>query len=295
MFKIGFMHPNGGGATPISLSPVNWPNALAINTTTTSSGLITWAEPQTTVTLRVVSSNIQQNPFSGNTNGTFRILTNTSNTTTGATITTYTSLDFNITVNKNTYMWFRLGPAEVSRDVTVYNASNNDILLDTVTITAGPFVTPIFPSVLSTKKIGGSVPQAYDYQLQTIQVSNVPTTTNVFLNWYLTSGSYTARVFYAKNYPGITTTGTSNISSSTLTPDLFTPAFTEIITPGNTLGGGVAISVANGDFLTFIAFSSAGASADPVPGSNTYLEVHSQITNNTSQVIASTNIKTYDS
>jgi hypothetical protein len=286
MFKIGFMHPNGAAVTPISLSAVNWPNATAINTTTTSSGLITWAQTQSTVNLRIVSSNIQQNPFLTNGNGTFRVITNSINDPSlagGATITTYTSLDFTITVNKNTYMWFRLGPAEVSRDVTVYNASNNDTLLDTVTITAGPFVTPIFSGQIGCSRTGG----VYNYTLQTVQISNLPAspTAYVYLNWYLTSGVSLPRVFYAKNYSGITGTGSTILSGQTTTPDAFTPAFTEIVTPGS----GTLISVANGDFLTFAVFKTSPY----VNGSfdSATLDIYNNVS---PQLIASATIKVVD-
>ena len=283
MHKIGFLHPNGGAVTPISLAPVNWPD---INTTTTTSGLITWPTTQLDVVLRIVSSNINANPFLTNTAGNFRVITNTSNTLTGATITTYTSLDFTITVPKDTYVWFRLGPAEVSRTVTVYNASNADTLVDTVTITAGPFVTPIVMALVTTLREGVPI-FSYRYNLSTVQISNLPATPTAFgyLNWFLTSGSNIPRIFYAKNYPGITTTGQSSLAVTSLTPDTFTPPFTEIVTPGN----GTLISVANGDFLTFAVLNTGSYnSGDFALG---VLEIYNNISN---QLIATGDIKTVD-
>jgi hypothetical protein len=292
MFKIGLF---GSTVTsPIVLAAVNWPDAIntAANSTnaTTSSGLITWATTQLTVNLRIVSSNIQENPFLSNTSGIFRVITNTSNTLTGATITTYTSLDFVITVPKNTYVWFRLGPSEVVRDVAVYNASNGDTFVDAFTITAGPFVNPILGGLIADAR--SFTISNHVYTLQTVQMSNVPTSTSIYLNWYLTSGSNLPRIFYAKNYPGITGVGSTTIGypiPTTLTPNTFTPPFTEVVTPGN----GTLISVANGDFITFATLSTS-PSYISYNTDSAYLEIYYYTSPTTSQILANANIKTID-
>ena len=128
----------------------------------------------------------------------------------------------------------------------------------------------------------------YSYTLQTVQISNIPTTANVYLNWFLTSGTNLPRVFYAKNYPGITTTGSTTINLVSDTPDAFTPPFTEIVTPGN----GTLINVANTDFLTF-----ATLKIGPIinlSSDDANFEIYSYVSPTNSQLIASGEIKVVD-
>lgn len=254
MFKIGLL----GSTTPTSpivLSPINWANALALNTVTTGSGLVTWPTTQPTVDLRIVTTNIiQQNPFIGNTAGSFRVITNTANDPNpagGAVITTYASLDFTIAVPNNTYVWFRLGPAETAREITVYNASNGNALVDTVTLTTGPLANPIFISLLGAIRNGSGVT---NYTLQTVQFTNIPTTPTPNVNLYftasLTNGPALPNFYYAINYPGITGPGVSNINGATSSPTAL--GFTLI-----TLGSlGTNISIPNGTLVTLLAEAS---------------------------------------
>lgn len=264
MYKIGFLYPSGaGGGGTVPLPTPDWPNNTTLNTVTsgsTAAGIqVTWPTAELTITLRIVSTNVVVSPApTGNTNF-FRIAIGNSSTLGATPFTTYTSNDFNITVAKGQYVWFRLGPAGVSRTVSVYNASNGDTFLDSFTLVAGPIITPAYvPFVFTRRQVFTTPPNVYKYwynSIQTIQVSSVPTTTTLSLSWSLDVGTQLPKLYYYVNYPGVTTTGSTFISalnpSSPINYDFNTPAgegFTEYIQ------GTSSITVSSNDFITFVAF-----------------------------------------
>jgi hypothetical protein len=266
MYKIGFIYPpgGGGGGGTVPLPTPNWPDNISLLANATSgpgtAGIqVTWPTSQPNITLRIVSSNVIASPaLTGNTNN-FRVgISNSSNVMTppAAVFNAYTSNDFTIVVNKNQYVWFRLGPSGTSRTVTVLNASNNDTLLDTFVLTAGPLITPASNFVERISVVNRSTTYNYLY-LQTVQVSGLPSgtpTTPITITWSLTFGPDLPKLYYYLNHPEVTTTGNTLISNlntpyntaSTRTPT--SAGFTEYIQ------GTSSITVSSGTFITFAAF-----------------------------------------
>lgn len=283
MYKIGFLYPGSAGAGTVPLPTPDWPNNTTLGTATsgsTTAGIqVTWPTSEPTITLRIVSSNVVVSPTTiGNPNF-FRIAIGSSSTLGATPFTTYTSSDFNLTVAKNQYVWFRLGPSGASRTITVLNASNNDTLLDTFTLTAGPVITPAnIPSISTQRAIFSTPPDVYQYSygyIQSVQVSGVPTNTQININWSLDIGTQLPKLYYYVNHPEVTTTGNTLISNLNPTYSLSPTNNNTPISAGFTefIQGSSTITVSSGTFITFVPFYTGSYSSSVNKASGTITSV----------------------